>query len=711
MAGNRKLRVAGYIVLACITLCLAAYFEFFLEYAYFARSSILSGFVAASPQTIHFIRLAIMWVGAAVIGWLIWRFHSPILHIAYRYRYLIALIILVACVLLEISGSSIACLGRQIGSNNTGTLFGIPRLIRSDEYATITPLTFSQYYNHSGQFPYFSETIRGATTDTFISYGLPSWNICTVFRPFLWGYLLLEPAKGLSFFWVARLLALWLVCFEFAMVYTNKSKWLSLAAAMLISLAPTVQWWYAVCGLVEMLIFSQGALLCVYHYMHTEKTLRKLVFAGIFLWCLGGYIYAFYPAWQISIGFVFITLLVYIILENKKGASFRWKREIPIIAAVLVIFAASVVYILSKSGDTISAIMNTVYPGSRSDTGGNGFLGLFKYGASMFFPLTSQGLNTNTCEASAFFDLFPMGILLAIYVLFIEKKRDRMLILILIIQTVLLVYVIIGFPAFLAKITQLKYSPTNRALLALGLSNILLLIRSMSVSEKKPKTAVILVLSLALSIGVSLLCRQATGDYIGIFFEVAVVAVLFTGFMLTFAARSNGWRKLFALFCTLVVILSGGLVNPVQRGVDMIYKNELVQTIQSVSEKDNGLWIVESGYPITNIPILVGAPTINSTNVYPDLERWHNLDPERKYEDVYNRYAQIAVELSEDKTRFGLIQADSFLLTLNYEDLKKLEVKYILTAKNYDSFPNDLDMKFDFINKTNGFNIYEIRYE
>ena len=108
----------------------------------------------------------------------------------------------------------------------------------------LRPFTFSQYYNDSGQYPYFSETIRGTLTDTFIAYGLPSWNICTIFRPFVWGYLLFGPARGLSFFWVVRLLALFLVSFEFAMVYTKGNKWLSLAAGMLIAFAPTVQWWF-----------------------------------------------------------------------------------------------------------------------------------------------------------------------------------------------------------------------------------------------------------------------------------------------------------------------------------------------------------------------------------------------------------------------------------------------------------------------------------
>ena len=44
-----------------------------------------------------------------------------------------------------------------------------------------------------------------------------------------------------------------------------------------------------------------------------------------------------------------------------------------------------------------------------------------------------------------------------------------------------------------------------------------------------------------------------------------------------------------------------------------------LKQIQNIVEQDKeGKWIVEElGYPYINIPIMVGAPTINCTNVYP----------------------------------------------------------------------------------------------
>lgn len=46
-----------------------------------------------------------------------------------------------------------------------------------------------------------------------------------------------------------------------------------------------------------------------------------------------------------------------------------------------------------------------------------------------------------------------------------------------------------------------------------------------------------------------------------------------------------------------------------------------------------------------------GASVINSTNTYPDLEKWSKIDEEGKYEDVYNRYAHINVEIMPSKMK------------------------------------------------------------
>ena len=161
----------------------------------------------------------------------------------YKYRFWIAGIIFVLCVLFRMNGSSISCWNGYIGNETTGIVLGKNRGIRSDEWAVFTPMGMSQYYN---DFASTSTIIRGTESDVYIVYGQPVKDINIIFRPFQIGYLFLNQEMGLSFFWCGRFIALLLVTFEFGMLITNKNKKLSLVLAIMIALSPTVQWWFAV---------------------------------------------------------------------------------------------------------------------------------------------------------------------------------------------------------------------------------------------------------------------------------------------------------------------------------------------------------------------------------------------------------------------------------------------------------------------------------
>jgi hypothetical protein len=108
---------------------------------------------------------------------------------------------------------------------------------------------------------------------------------------------------------------------------------------------------------------------------------------------------------------------------------------------------------------------------------------------------------------------------------------------------------------------------------------------------------------------------------------------------------------------------------------------------------------------------MAGAATINSTNVYPNLDRWRLLDPDRSEEEVYNRYAHITINLSnrDEETRFILDSADLITIRLNTRDLEKLEVGYVLSQRDLSGFSNE-DVSFIPLKNANGFTIYQLKY-
>ena len=200
---------------------------------------------------------------------------------------------------------------------------------------------------------------------------------------------------------------------------------------------------------------------------------------------------------------------------------------------------------------------------------------------------------------------------------------------------------------------------------------------------------------------------QVLSNYINYTGKAGLILICMVIFVLTYLILRKK-DKLFAIFMIIIMCISGLLVNPIRVGVDVIYEADISKAIQEIAKNDKDAnWIYEgNGYP--NILIANGAKTINSTNVYPKLETWYKIDKEKKYEDIYNRYAHISIYLQDTKeTSFELSSPDSFIISLNENDLITLEIKYVLTKNNLKIFDNE-NIKFNEKYHDEYFYIYEV---
>lgn len=714
---NRKIKI---FVLIILSLMLAGFCELYflmienmIAIEFFQSRTGLSQIIHA----VHYLRL-FFFMGLGIGLSILVNVYGmeKLTGIVYKYRFWISGILLILLVFFEIHGSSILYWQNYL-SNLTyiyEPLIGISRGIRSDEWAVNTPMLLSQYYNNSGLFPYFSETIRGTLTDTFIIYGQPVRDVAIFFRPFHWGYLLLSPAKGLSFFWISRVIALFLVSFEFGMILTQKSKLLSLIYALLITWSPVVQWWFAINGLVEMLVFGQLALIMITLYMNNQNYYKRSLYALVVLICAGGYILTFYPAWQVPLAYVFLVLFIGVVLENRKH--FHWnKKDVGIGLGLILFLSIGMIYILAKSGGTISSVMNTVYPGGSAETGGNQFSRLFLYPGNLFFAFSRELTYANFCELAVYFDFFPMGIILTGWVLFKQKKADIFLILMLLANTALILWCLFSWPEWLAKATLLSYSKPVRAFLAVGFLNILLLIKALVLFEGGFSKWIKVGAALLMSVVITLLSRELYEGYLDLKMSILILFLLFGSFYVILSGNKDWARKVLLVISLAIVFVAGLFVNPVVSGLDAVYQQNLIKKIQQINSADNGLWIVDSGaeigFPIINLPLMAGAPTINSTNVYPILERWHLLDPDGSEEDIYNRYAHISMNLTNtnSETNFVLKSPDLFEVNLNIADLEKLEVSYVFSKRDLSTLSNE-EVSLIELADENGFKIYTVNY-
>lgn len=634
----------------------------------------------------------------------------------YRWRYAIAFGILVICVVFNVSGSSIHTWAEWIQADADGVLAGTERSIRSDEWALNTAFAISQTNDSSGEaFSYYSNIIRGTSTDTFIVYGQPVWDIAEIFRPFHWGYLLFGASRGLSFFWCARLLALILASFELGMLVTKQKRLLALTLSGMISFSSMLQWWFAINGLVEMLVFSFYAVVILYKYMHTRRYGIRALYTLLLTECACGFVFTFYPAWMVPIGYLLAGMGLWVIISSRKTFHFEAKKDLPLIGMFTLLTAAGLSYVLLyKSWDTVQSTLNTVYPGHRLTIEAISWQNIGTYVMNLFTPLYDMPSVSNNVEFSSVISFMPLGAILCIWTMVRTKRADSFSILLLIVSVPLTVFTFIGMNETVAHLTGLSFSTPYRTLPILHLLHLFLLFRAVILMKNRMSWLASGVISAVTCVLILIAAKTCSAGYLQPKMLTAAGVLLFL--MLLFLLRSTrnvNMQLLFGACVAVSITLSGVYVNPLQQGIDEITESTEYQMIYEITESDpEGLWIAEDmSYPITNLLITAGAPTINSTNVYPAMDRWELLDPDHSMEEVYNRYAHIRINLTQAKTQF--VEGDSpdvFTLNLNYEDLQKLDVKYIFTDRDLSEYTGDSVMFIE-LNQNDNIRIYRVDYK
>lgn len=608
----------------------------------------------------------------------------------YKYRFVLSFLLLIMLVSFKISGSSMGCWKLFLGDGESGIRLGEPRVWRSDEWGTLTPLCFRQQYNTLGAYNRYSQTLGSILTDNMLVYGQPSWDILTLFRPFYWGYLFFGSERGLSWFWCSRLIVLFLSWFELGMLITDGQKKLSVMLSVCVSFAPFLQWWFAINGLVEMLIYGACFVLGSNYLVSRAFNPRKIAVAVGMAVCAVGYVLTFYPTWMVPVAWGFVPLFLWVIIWKFNRKVLRRVDVMPWLL-IFVITAAGLTILAVTSWDVITAELNSVYPGNApSSSGGTGLWWMMKYPISL---VSRFSMNELIVENSSIICFAPAGFILALWVIIKEKKKDPLLILLLGMNLFLAWYYCVGIPKWLAKILLLSFVNSNRGPQVLGFLRLTLFARAVALKEKAPKrwlAALAAVISSAVPMRLALgFTKYEPGGLRYEYFDTAekivvVWAILAVVFYLLYRARKSKYTMAVLGVCT-VVLASSIWINPVAKGVPEITKSETMQQIRDLVKEDpQAIWlVVDMAYPATNIPAMAGADCLNTTQTYPQKTRWEMLDKEGEYEDIYNRYCHIRASLGS-KTMLELVSTDYVEVILSPEDLKKLNIRYIVSTNDFD---------------------------
>lgn len=716
-------RGVPFLVLTLVTsFCLGIYAELFHDAACLARTGETIGLFTGLLPSDSMLRIAkyfilsftVLYGLSCIPGFFRW---------VIRHRVIIGVCVVVACVVLKISGSSVALWG----SGYEGTLFGIPRSIRSDEWIVFTPFSFSQAASGNQA---ISSLLRGGNTDVTLVYGQPCWAIATLYRPFLWGYLFMNPERGLAFFWTARLVVVFLVTFELARLLSEGDDVLACLAAMLVTFSPLVQWWFAVNGTAELLIFGQGLVLLLNRLLRAQSRPSRLGYAALLSWSLCCYAFILYPSWQIPFIYVFGGLGIWVIVrwiqeqDNARTIRASVLQSVLMLIPSLAFFGGLATVAVLGSWDVLQCVTGTVYPGSRLETGGGLSSLLANTTTTLVSPINADAYSPNVCEAATFFALFPLGLIMAVVMAI--RYRDLGLICLLIPEAILLAYGFFGFPIWLSKVMLLSNVQTQRLSFPLGYLDVVMLVRAMAVgqscgaaqvtrdamrrcSRMLSSVLIALALSLVLVVVACLTVPKAMGGWqCMIIFTVTFVISWMATMPRSVAERLKIQRGQSMVMVASVVVLAGLCVNPVQQGAAALTKSDLATTIQEVvSDSPEAIWLSDNSI-IGQYLAANGASVINSVNTYPNLGLWSALDPDGSYSDIYNRYAYIDCAVGSE-TGFGMIFSDHFAVTLTADDVRATGATYWLSAKDLTVWNTD-DMNFKPVETSGPYTVYRIEY-
>ena len=455
-------------------------------------------------------------------------------------------------------------------------------------------------------------------------------------------FLILSFDNAFAFYWFSRITLLLLVSYELVRILTKNNKMLSLFGSVLIGFSAAVQWWYC----LDPLIWGETILVLFNLFFRKDsKIIKGLIAFGLVCSCLA-YIFILYPAWQLTFGYIFIPVFVLILIELYKDNKLKVDvLDVTYICLAIIMIIALVCLWYINSYDEIKASSETVYPGKRIATGGDD-VSLFAYFYNMFMPYEAFSTSKfttnhnyfdfninkygNKCENASMMSLYPLPFLLGLIYMFKEKKKDVFLILSIIIGTILSIFAIVGFPEILAKITLLFIAPGNRASVAIGTLCIYVLLYLLGKEEEKEFVLIKnKFVSIIISILLLVICIVQDGNnYIQIW-EIIVASLLFIlAFFLTCNMHSKLCRKILMILMTVVVLITGLLVNPIQKGLHYLEDDELAIAVREIAKEDpDALWISsDTSFILANFLAANGIKTLNTTNAYPKRQKKFGID-------------------------------------------------------------------------------------
>lgn len=564
-----------------------------------------------------------------------------------------------------INGSSSAALLEYFPGalGDTGLLAGTARPVRSDEWLVHTPWLFSQARQPR---PFSSRNPSVGEERAALVCNLPVAHWSMIFRPEFWAFLAhVRFDIAFAIFWNLKWWLLLCGTYTLLLVITRADPLLSASGALMLFFSSTIQWWFSTPTLMpDMIGFWCFAIASAFGAVAASQRFRRLVCAGLFVFCATAFVLCCYPRFQVPLASAAVPLLVAMFLSQ---AGNRHWLPLLIAAAVFAVFCTIFFW---QIRETLGAIRELRYPGRILSAGGGeswtsvlrGFVTL--EASEQDFP---RGFS-NVVAASAFLNPLPLLLLLQIFRWRRTRSVDPVQITVIAIGAAMFWFAICGVPAWFARITLWSYVTSERVVVPLAVIAVLALCRELNEPPQRlprPRSICGVALIFALALYGT---NRALGNFLPVI-SVIALCLYFTGVGALIAAR----RRFAASVAVLLpVVASGAGVNPLNRGLPAYRAPAVVRVMNEVAHKFSGArWIVLGEYPqgavASSLFRTTGANVLSGTIAVPNRAFVRGLDPTGTNADVYSRYAAVAVVPGASDSiapRFTLNEATVYTIEL-----------------------------------------------
>ena len=417
-----------------------------------------------------------------------------------------------------------------------------------------------------------------------------------------------------------------------------------------------MQWSYSWTSLLPEMVGFFGWTICLALYLCVgrHRYLLAAAAAGCALSALN-FALCFYPPHQIPF-VLFGALLAAVWVWTHRTDIFRRElagRRVLALAGcwggVLLVLAG---FYLETRGAIVAAA-HTVYPGQRVVTGGgipleeyvSHFLDFWK--SEAHFP-AAQG---NVCEGTGFLWLLPVTLVTLGRGRFANPAGgEAALAVCWLSATLIAAWTIFPVPPWVGHWLLFDHVPAARCVPALGLINVAGVVIYLSLRHEPPAFPAERPASfwraagaVAVFLGITALLALMNGVYQR-FFSASEI-VLAGGYTVVLVLCVLERRTAILAVALLVPLaLANGLINPVDRGLDVVTKSALFRAVHGDPRLGKSKWLVYShDFTLTGFVVATGADVFNSFKVLPDLEAMAEFDPGRRFVHSYNQSGHIVV--------------------------------------------------------------------